>query len=177
MSKKVKTMNDLYVESLRDLYSAETQITKALPKLSDAASNEQLKAGFTMHLDQTEGQIGRLEEIFKDLDLDPKGHHCEAMEGLLAEGDELLETVLDKAVLDAAMIGAAQKVEHYEISGYGTARTFARLLGYENHADLLQATLDEEADTDEKLTDLAESIVNEHAAKSLVGSMSTAKDS
>ena len=177
MSKTVKTMNDLYVESLRDLFSAETQITQALPKLSDAATNEQLKAGIQMHLQQTEEHIARLREIFGDLNVEPGGHHCEAMEGLLAEGDELLETVIDKAVLDAAMIGAAQKVEHYEISGYGTARTFARLLGFDGHADLLQSTLDEEAETDENLTELAESMVNEQAAKSLERSMTTANKS
>lgn len=173
MSTTVKTMHDLYVESLRDLYSAETQITKALPKLAKAVSNKKLKEGFESHLQQTMGQLDRLETIFEDLGQDPKGHHCEAMEGLLAEGSDMISDVKDPAVLDAGLIGAAQKVEHYEISGYGTARTFARLLGFGDHADLLQASLDEEAETDEKLTDLAESMINEQATKSSEKTMSS----
>lgn len=165
MPETIKTLSDLYIESLRDLYSAETQIVEALPKMAKAVQDEELRAGFEEHLKQTQGQIERLDTIFKELDEKPTGHTCQAMKGLLKEGEELMETVKEPTVLSAALIGAAQKVEHYEISGYGTARTFARLLGYEEHADLLQETLDEEAQTDEKLTDLAESMINEEAAQ------------
>jgi ferritin-like metal-binding protein YciE len=164
MSETIKTMNDLYVESLRDLYSAETQITKALPKMAEAANSEELANGFTEHLAQTQVQIERLKAIFQELGEEPGGHHCEAMEGLLKEGDELLGTVVEPEVLDAALIGAAQKVEHYEMAGYGTARNFARLLGFDGQADILQETLDEEGETDEKLTDLADGMINERAA-------------
>jgi len=164
MPETIKTLEELYVESLRDMYSAETQIIEALPKMIEGTENAELKNGFQMHLEQTKGQVDRLKSIFEDLEEDPEGHHCQAMEGLLAEGAELLETVEEPDVLDAALIGAAQKVEHYEISGYGTARTFARLLGYEDQAQLLQTTLDEEAQTDVKLTEIAETIINEQAA-------------
>lgn len=165
MAETIKTLSDLYIESLRDLYSAETQIVEALPKMAKAVEDEELRAGFEEHLKQTKGQIERLDNIFKELNEKPTGHTCEAMKGLLKEGEELMKTVKEPSVLCAALIGAAQKVEHYEISGYGTARTFARLLGYEEQADLLQETLDEEAETDEKLTDLAESMINEEAAQ------------
>jgi len=164
MSTAIKTMNDLYVESLRDLYSAETQITKALPKMAKAVNSDELRKGFEMHLTQTEGQIERLKSIFDELGEKPTGHHCEAMEGLLAEGDEMIEAVKEPTVLDAGLIGAAQKVEHYEIAGYGTARNFARLLGFDNHAEILQETLDEEGATDQKLTELADGMINELAA-------------
>lgn len=163
MSTAIKSMNDLYVESLRDLYSAETQITKALPKMAKAANSENLKNGFTEHLAQTNGQIDRLKKIFEGLGEKPTGHHCVAMEGLLEEGSELIETVKEPEVLDAGLIGAAQKVEHYEMAGYGTARNFARLLGFEDHAELLQETLDEEGETDQKLTDLADGMINQAA--------------
>ena len=156
-------MNELYVESLRDLYSAETQITKALPKMAKAANSEELKSGFEEHLEQTNGHIDRLRKIFEQLEEKPTGHHCEAMEGLLKEGAEMIETVKQPDVLDAGLIGAAQKVEHYEIAGYGTARNFARLLGFEDHAELLQETLDEEGETDKKLTGLADGMINDLA--------------
>ncbi len=164
MSTAIKSMNDLYVESLRDLYSAETQITKALPKMAKAANSEDLKGGFEEHLAQTNNHIDRLKQIFKDLSEKPTGHHCVAMEGLLEEGAELIKDVKDSLVLDAGLIGAAQKVEHYEIAGYGTARNFAKLLGFDDHAELLQETLDEEGATDQKLTDLADGMINEAAA-------------
>lgn len=164
MSTAIKSMNNLYVESLRDLYSAETQITKALPKMAKAANSEELKMGFEEHLAQTNGQIERLKQIFQGLGEKPTGHHCVAMEGLLEEGAELIESVKEPEVLDAGLIGAAQKVEHYEMAGYGTARNFARLLGFEDHAELLQETLDEEGETDQKLTDLADGMINEAAA-------------
>lgn len=164
MSTAIKSMNDLYVESLRDLYSAETQITKALPKMAKAANSEELKNGFTEHLAETKGQIDRLKTIFEGLGEKPTGHHCQAMEGLLEEGAEMIEAVKEPEVLDAGLIGAAQKVEHYEMAGYGTARNFARLLGFDDHAELLQETLDEEGATDQKLTDLADGMINQAAA-------------
>lgn len=164
MSETIKSLDELYIECLRDLFSAETQITEALPKLAGAATSVELTQGFTEHLRQTEGQIARLETIFEELGEEPGGHHCEAMEGLLKEGTELIEVVKDPEVLDAALIGAAQKVEHYEIAGYGTARNFARLLGYDDQAQSLQETLNEEGETDQKLTELADGIINQRAA-------------
>lgn len=175
MSTAIKSMSELYVESLRDLYSAESQIKKALPKLAKAANSDELSIGFKEHLDQTDDHLKRLETIFDGLGEKPTGHHCEAMEGLLAEGDELVETVKEAEVLDAALIGAAQKVEHYEIAGYGTARNFARLLGYDEHAKLLQETLDEEGDTDRKLTKLADGMINDAAVSATEGATSRAK--
>lgn len=151
----LNTLQELYVEELKDLYSAETQITKALPKMAAKAHNPDLKAGFEEHLKQTEVQIERLEKIFEKLGESPTGKTCKAMKGLLAEGDELLKEEGDPEVLDAALIGAAQKVEHYEIASYGTARTFAKLLGETAAAKLLDETLQEEGDTDHKLTELA----------------------
>lgn len=169
MSTAIKSMSDLYVESLRDLYSAESQITKALPKMAKAANSDELSKGFKEHLEQTNGHLKRLETIFDGLGEKPTGHHCEAMEGLLAEGAELMESVKEAEVLDAGLIGAAQKVEHYEIAGYGTARNFARLLGYDDHAELLQETLDEEGETDKKLTELADGMINEAAIAATEG--------
>lgn len=151
----LNSLQDLFVEELKDLYSAETQITKALPKLAAKAHNPELKAGFEEHLKQTEVQIERLEQIFEKLGESPTGKTCKAMKGLLAEGDELLKEEGASEVLDAALIGAAQKVEHYEIASYGTARTFAKILGETAAAKLLDATLQEEGDTDHKLTELA----------------------
>lgn len=162
-SESVNDLQELYITNLRDLYNAEHQITKALPKLADAASSAELKQGFTHHLEQTKWQIDRLETIFKELDEKPGGHTCKAMEGLLQEGDDFVSTVRDPDVLDAALIGAAQKVEHYEISGYGTARAFARLLGYDMQAQLLQQTMEEEAETDTKLSKIADTQINERA--------------
>ena len=160
---KVKDLPTLYIESLRDLYSAETQLIQALPKVAEAANSMDLKNAFQSHLKETEVQSERLSQIIQELGEEPGGHKCRAMEGLLKEMDELLEDVQDPAVLDAALIGGAQKVEHYEISGYGTARTFARLLGYEQHAELLQETEDEEYAADEALGMLAETMINDMA--------------
>ena len=160
----IQDMNSLYVESLRDLYSAESQMLRALPRMEDAATESHLRDGFRNHLHQTRDHLTRLESICRDMGVSPNGHFCKAMEGLIREGDELINSVTDPTVLDAGLIGAAQKVEHYEISGYGTAREFARLLGYDNHAELLEETLKEEATTDEKLTEIAESYVNRQAA-------------
>jgi ferritin-like metal-binding protein YciE len=160
---KLETLHDLYVDELKDLYSAEHQLLKALPKMAKAASAPQLAKAFTDHLEETKGQVDRLEKIFKKLDVSPKGKTCKAMEGLLEEGKEVMEEDADPTVMDAALIAAAQRVEHYEMAGYGCVRTFARLLGYEQAAGLLQATLDEEGAADKKLTKLAETVINVEA--------------
>jgi ferritin-like metal-binding protein YciE len=161
---KTKTFRDLVELELKDLYSAEKQLTKALPKMAKAATNEDLKAAFESHLEETEGQIQRLESIFKQLDISyARVEKCKAMEGLIEEGKEIMEEGLEPDVLDAALICAAQKVEHYEIAGYGCARTFAQLLGHDDVANLLQETLDEEGSADKKLTEIAESFVNQEA--------------
>jgi ferritin-like metal-binding protein YciE len=157
------SLKDLYIDELKDLYNAENQLLKALPKMAKKASSPDLKAAFEEHLGQTEGQVNRLEKIFKALGEKPTGKTCKAMKGLVEEGKEIIEEDGEDAVLDAALIGAAQKVEHYEIAGYGTARTFASLLGEEDAMELLQKTLDEEGATDKKLTALAESLVNPEA--------------
>lgn len=163
MATKMQTLDDLFLEQLRDLYSAENQIVKALPKMAKYASSEELKSAFEEHLEQTKGHVERLEEIFERLGARSKGKKCEAMEGLLEEGKEILSMNAEPSVRDAAMIAAAQRVEHYEIAGYGCARTFARLLGDQEAADLLQQTLDEEGETDQKLTQIAESTINVEA--------------
>jgi ferritin-like metal-binding protein YciE len=155
---KLETLHDLFVSELKDLYSAETQITKALPKMAKAASSPELRTAFEGHLEETQRQIERLDTVFEHLEISPRGKKCKAMMGLLEEGKEMMEMDADEAVMDAALIAAAQKVEHYEIAGYGTVRTYAELLGYDEAARLLQETLDEESATDEKLTDLAEKI-------------------
>lgn len=155
---KLESLEDLFLDELKDLYNAETQLTKALPKMAKAAASEELRTAFENHLAETEKQIERLEQIFEELDESPKGKRCKAMAGLIEEGKELIETDGDDAVKDAALIAAAQKVEHYEIAGYGTVRTCAQLLGKKQAADLLQETLDEEAAADDKLTKLAQNI-------------------
>ena len=155
---KLGSLHDLYVEELKDLYSAENQLIKALPKMAKAASSKELRAAFQEHLTETRAQVGRLEKVFKELKVSPKGKKCKAMEGLIEEGKELLEEDAAPAVLDAALIAAAQKVEHYEIAGYGTVRTYAELLGFDKAAGLLRETLDEESAADEKLSGLAENI-------------------
>jgi ferritin-like metal-binding protein YciE len=156
MTMALNTLRDLYIEELQDLYSAETQITEALPLMAEKASSPALKAAFQEHLQQTQVQVQRLEQIFQTLGEKPGGKTCKAMKGLVAEGQELMKEKADPDVMDAALIGAAQKVEHYEIASYGTARTFARHLGETQAATLLDETLQEEGDTDHKLTSLAE---------------------
>jgi ferritin-like metal-binding protein YciE len=158
--KKLETLKDLFVEELRDLYSAEKQIIKALPKMQKAANSDQLKAAFAEHLEQTKGHVARLEQIFQTLGEKPTGKTCKAMEGLVEEGSEMIAEKAEPAVKDAGLISAAQRVEHYEIAGYGTARTFAEHLKMDDAARLLQETLNEEEATDKKLTDLAESNIN-----------------
>jgi ferritin-like metal-binding protein YciE len=157
------SLHGLYVDELKDLYSAENQLLKALPKMAKKASAPELKAAFTEHLEVTRTQVERLEQIFTALDTSPKGKKCKAMEGLIEEGQEVLEEAGELAVIDAALIACAQRVEHYEMAGYGCVRTFAKLLGYDDAVELLQATLDEEGAADEKLTELAETIINVQA--------------
>ncbi|HEV2991922.1 MAG TPA: ferritin-like domain-containing protein [Candidatus Angelobacter sp.] len=154
-------LRELYIDELKDLYSAENQLVKALPKMAKAASSDKLKQGFEEHLEQTKEQVQRLEEIFETLEASPKGKKCAGMEGLIKEGSEAMEEDFEGAVMDAALIGAAQRVEHYEIAAYGTAVEFARLLGESEHVTLLEQTLEEEKETDQKLTDLAKEINSE----------------
>jgi len=154
------SLHDLYVDELKDLYNAENQLLKALPRMAKAAAHPELKAAFTEHLEVTRGQVERLDRIFKELGEKPTGKKCKAMEGLIEEGKDLLEEEAAPSVLDAALIAAAQRVEHYEMAGYGCVRTFARLLGYTDAEQLLQETLDEEGEADHKLTELAESVIN-----------------
>lgn len=165
MAKKLKTLEDLLLMEIQDLYDAEHRILKALPKLAKKASHSELSAAFEEHLEQTQSHVVRLENVFKILGEKPKRKTCEGIKGLLKEGDEALEEPMENDVRDAAMIGAAQRVEHYEMAGYGCAKTFASRLGYDDAADLLQQTLDEEAETDQKLTGIAESAVNEDAMR------------
>lgn len=157
---EMNTLKDLYVTELKDLYSAEKQIVKALPKMIKATKHPELKAAFKTHLQQTEQHIKRLEKVCDELGVSPRGKKCVGMEGLLEEGSELIGEDPDEDVLDAGLISAAQHVEHYEMAGYGTVRTYARQLGYESQAQLLQQTLDEEGETDHLLTDLAEARIN-----------------
>jgi ferritin-like metal-binding protein YciE len=159
------SLKDLYVDELKDLYSAENQLLKALPKMAKKASAPELKRAFQEHLTQTEGHVNRLEKIFKGLGEKPTGKTCKAMKGLIEEGKEIIEEDGDGSVLDAALIGAAQRVEHYEIAGYGVVRTFASLLGEEDAMESLQRTLNEEGETDKKLTQIAESVINIEASE------------
>jgi ferritin-like metal-binding protein YciE len=155
---KNENLRELLVEELKDLYSAETQLTKALPKVAKNASDAKLKKAIESHLKETEGHVARLEQIFEQLDESPKGKTCEGMKGLITEADERIKEGGEPAVLDAGLIADAQRVEHYEISAYGSARTFANLLGENKIVQLLEATLKEEKAADEKLTSIAESI-------------------
>ena len=159
------SLKDLYIDELKDLYNAENQLLKALPKMAKKASAPELKRAFTDHLAQTQGHVTRLEKIFKGLGEKPTGKTCKAMKGLVEEGKEVIEEDGDPSVLDAALIGAAQRVEHYEMAGYGVVRTFASLLGENSAVDLLQRTLNEEGETDKKLTALAESVINVEASE------------
>jgi ferritin-like metal-binding protein YciE len=160
---KINTLQDALVHEMRDLYSAEVQLTKALPRMAKAASHEQLAAAFEEHLEQTKGHVERLEKAFKQLDVSNRGDKCKAMEGLIAEGKSTLELDAEDMIRDALLISIAQKVEHYEIAGYGTARTFAQRLGEDKIASLLEQTLEEESETDRKLTQIAETAVNPDA--------------
>jgi ferritin-like metal-binding protein YciE len=160
---KLDTLEQLYISELRDLYSAENQLLKALPKMAKGASSDELKEAFEKHFEQTRGHVQRLEQIFEQLDESPKGKICHGMKGLIEEGSEILGEDGEDSVLDAGIIVAAQKVEHYEIAGYGSVRTFANLLGKDEAVSLLQSTLDEESEANELLNGLAEGIVNPEA--------------
>ncbi|HUB32812.1 MAG TPA: ferritin-like domain-containing protein [Bryobacteraceae bacterium] len=160
---KINSLHDLYVMELKDLYDAENRIIKALPKMSEAASSQELRNAFETHLEQTRRQVERLEQIFQQLDESPKGRKCKGVEGIIDEGEDLMSEDSPAAVCDAGLIGSAQRVEHYEIAAYGTARNYARRLGYDGQARLLHETLQEEGETDKKLTALAESYINEEA--------------
>jgi ferritin-like metal-binding protein YciE len=161
----LNSLQDLYLEQLRDLYSAETQIVAALPKMADAATHPELKQAFRTHLVQSEEQARRLERICEGLGESPKGETCDGMKGLLKEGEKTMKTRANSDVLDAALIAAAQRVEHYEIAGYGCVKTYARLLGRQQDVQLLQQTEDEEGQTDKLLTALAEQTINLDAAR------------
>jgi ferritin-like metal-binding protein YciE len=163
-STELNSFNDLFVQQIEDLYDAEQQLTKALPKMIDAANSPQLKQAIQSHLQETEGHVSRLEQIFREVNRDPKRETCAAMKGLISEGETMIKAKGDADVKDAALIAAAQRVEHYEISGYGTARAFARRLGLNQAVTLLDQTLQEEKAADEKLNSIAESGVNQQAA-------------
>jgi len=153
---RLNSMQNLYIDCLKDMYSAENQLARALPKMAEAASNEQLQQAFQQHLEETKGQIEMLRQIFQELGESPSGEKCKGMEGLLAEGEEILtKRTGDETIKDAALIGAAQKVEHYEIAGYGTARTFAQMLGFNDAAQKIEQILEQEKRTDELLTQIA----------------------
>src|SRR5918911_2549403 len=173
---ELETLQDLYVDELKDLYSAENQILKALPRMIKAASHPELKQAFETHLRQTEGQVRRLEQIFEELGASPRGKKCVGMEGLIEEAKELLSEKPEPDVLDAGLISKAQHVEHYEMAGYGTVRTYARILGMERQAQLLQETLDEEGETDKLLTQLAETGINVEAASEEAGAFGSDRE-
>jgi ferritin-like metal-binding protein YciE len=157
-SMKLENLQQLYLKELRDLYDAENQITDALPKLIDAANNSELKNALQEHLNVTQTQIARLEQIFQSLNEKPSGETCKGMKGVIKEGDEIVSAGGDPATVDAGIISAAQRVEHYEMAGYGTVRTYAKLLGQDQHAQLLQQTLDEEEEADQTLTKIASTV-------------------
>jgi ferritin-like metal-binding protein YciE len=160
---KINSLQDLYIIELRDLYDAESRITKALPKMAEAAHSQELRNAFELHLEQTRRHSERLEQIFQELNESPKGEKCKGIQGIIDEGEDIMDEDAPAAVSDAALIAAAQRVEHYEIAAYGTVRTFATRLGFQNQARLLNETLQEEGATDKKLTSLAESYINEQA--------------
>ena len=162
---KIESLRDLYVEQLHDLYSAETQLVEALPKMAKAASNPQLQNAFQEHLTQTKTHVQRIEQIFQKLGAKPKDQTCKGMEGLIKEGSEMTKMKGEPAAIDAGLIAAAQRVEHYEIAGYGCVHTYAQQLGEQQHAQLLQQTLNEEGQTDKKLTQLAEQVINLEAVR------------
>lgn len=162
-SSEFNSLQDLFVNQLEDLYDAEQRLTKALPKMAEAANASQLRQAFQEHLTETQGHVSRLESIFSQVGIEPKRETCEAMKGLIAEGEEMISAKGDPDVRDAALIAAAQRVEHYEMSGYGTARTFAQRLGLNQAAQTLQQTLNEEKAADAKLNQIAESQVNVQA--------------
>src|SRR5688572_4653666 len=158
------TLHDAFIDELRDAYDAEKQLTKALPKMAKAASSPDLRAAFEAHLEETRGQIARLEQVFASLDEKVRGKHCDGIAGIIEEGKSVMEEDFDDATMDACLIAGAQRAEHYEMAAYGTLVARARAMGHDEAADLLQETLDEEKATDEKLTSLAEAGINQEAA-------------
>jgi len=166
------SLQQLYLEQLKDLYNAETQLVKALPKMAKAAKSEALREGFEQHLDQTRGHVQRLEQIFEAMEESPKGRKCAGMQGLVEEGEEVMDENSDSNALDAGLIAAAQRVEHYEIAGYGSVCAFAEMLGESDAVDLLQQTLNEEKETDEKLTEIAK----QANAEAMNGASGSAED-
>ncbi len=162
-SKELDSLDTLLVDQLQDIYDAEKRLVEALPKMAAAAHDSALRAAFEQHLEETKGQIDRLETVFRLIGQEPKGKTCEAMKGLISEGDEVVNAIGDAAVRDAALIAAAQRVEHYEMAAYGSARTFAERLGHLEAARFLQQNLDEEGNADHKLTKLAETFINAEA--------------
>jgi ferritin-like metal-binding protein YciE len=176
-SKDIKSMEDLFLHTLQDVYYAENQIVKALPKMIDKATNRELGAGLRSHLKETEGQVKRLEQVFEKLGHEPKGVDCPAIDGLIKEADEVAGEVDDKKVLDAAILGSAQAVEHYEMSRYGTLIAWAKELGHDNVVSLLNANLKEEKAADKKLSTLAEGKVNRRATGKSTAKRSTSRRS
>lgn len=172
---EINSLQDLYLDELRDLYDAENQLIKALPKMAEACTSDELRQGFEEHLEQTRGHAQRLEQIFERLGEKPKGKKCKGMEGVIKEGSEVLDEDMQEDTKDAAIIGAAQRVEHYEIAGYGTARTHADLLGRDEDVSLLEETLEEEKETDRKLSELAENINVQAEEEGEAGEATTAR--
>lgn len=167
-STEFNSFQDLFVDQIKDLYDAENRLTEALPKMADAANSSQLRQAILDHLRETQGHVSRLEQVFSAVNVEPKRETCDAMKGLIAEGETMIKAKGDPTIKDAALIAAAQRVEHYEISGYGTARSFAQRLGLTQAANLLQQTLNEEKAADEKLNTIAESSVNRQASAKAV---------
>lgn len=165
---KIETMEDLFLEQVEDLYDAEKRLVKALPKMAEASTSQTLRRAFESHLMETEGHVSRLENIFRILGQDPKSHTCDAMKGLISEGEDVVSDIDQSSLRDAGLIAAANRVEHYEIAAYGSARTFADILGLTEAALLLEQTLQEEKKADQKLTQLAESLINDEALRSPV---------
>jgi len=163
-SLKLESLHDLYITELRDLYNAETQLVKALPRMAQAANAIDLRTAFQNHLEETKAHVSRLQQVFQKLDEEPTGETCAAMKGLIEEGDLFVKAKGNGPVIDAGLIAAAQRVEHYKIAGYGTVRTIATHLGYEDAANILQETLNDESDADKLLTDIAESHINTDAS-------------
>src|ERR1700683_1255690 len=162
---KIESMEDLFVEQIEDLYDAEQRLVKALPKMAEASTSPALRQAFESHLDETRGHVTRLEQVFQALRKKPKSQTCDAMKGLIEEGEDMVSNTEQSPVRDAGLIASANRVEHYEIAAYGSARTFAQLLGLNEAASLLEQTLREEKTADQKLTQLAESLVNDEALR------------
>ena len=165
---KIESMEDLFLEQIEDLYDAERRLVKALPKMAEASTSQTLRQAFQSHLIETEGQVSRLEKVFRILGKDPKSQTCDAMKGLVSEGEDIVSDIDASSLRDAGLIAAANRVEHYEIAAYGSARTFAQALGLTDAASLLEQTLQEEKKADQKLTDIAESMVNSEALRAPV---------